>query len=169
MNSVLTPIVEVDANIHGKAKERQNVDVDVRDNNLRQENIKIQLRYTLGFMPGVDINLTDNMSALLGVRFSASNYSVTASHTAVDTGVINPKNYMSKKVFVFAVEPTIGVAYKITDHTSLRFTGGYILSFNKKVIPNYMNSDAAKANGITAAVTIRPRGFNLRAAVIVGF
>jgi len=169
VNNLLASFIEVDTNIHGKAKDCQNVDVDVRGNNLTKENLKVQMRYSLGFMPGVDIKLTENITALLGVRLSASNYSVTASHTTVETGRINPKNYMSKKVFVFAVEPTIGTSYKITDNTSIRFTAGYILSFNKKVIANYMNSDVAKAHGLTAGVSIRPRGFNLRAAVIFGF
>lgn len=168
MNNVLTPFMEVDANFHGKAKESMNFDVDVRGNHLTRENLKVQLRFTLGFMPGVDIKLTKNISALLGVRFSASNYSVTGSHLT-DSGQVNKKNYMSKKKFVFAVEPTIGTAYKISENTSVRFTAGYILSFNKQVIANYMNSDSAKRDGLVAAVSIRPRGFNLRTAVIVDF
>lgn len=167
-NNVLVSFIEVDTNIHGKAKNCQNVDVDVRGNNLTRENLKVQLRYTLGLMPGLDIKLTENISAIFGVRLSASNYSITASHTSTNGGN-DPQNYMEKKVFIFAVEPTVGTSYKITGNASVRFTAGYILSFNKKVIGNYVNSDVARANNLTAGVSIRPRGFNVRAAFIVGF
>ncbi|HCU07118.1 MAG TPA: hypothetical protein DIC42_06045 [Holosporales bacterium] len=164
---VVIPLLEVDYAFSGKSKELTAVDYTEGNNFLNEENLKVKQNYSLGTMPGVNIKISDNFSALIGLRFSMTNYTITASHQ-VD-GMIRALNYKSKKDFVFGVEPTLGGSYRFTDNVAMRLTAGYTIAKKVTFIPNYLNSQGSRDAGVSGAVSIRPRGFNLRAAIIFGF
>ena len=164
---VVVPFLEADYAFSGKSKELTAVDYTEGDNVLKEENLKVKKNYSLGMMPGVNIKISDNFSALMGLRFSMTNYTITASHQY--NGMILALNYKAKRDFVFGIEPTLGGSYRLTDNMSMRFTAGYTIAKKVTFIPNYLNSQGSRDAGVSGAVSIRPRGFNVRAAIIFGF
>lgn len=164
---IVSPFVEADYNHINKSKEFTDLDYNTEYNALFAENLKVKQNYSVGVMPGVNINITDGFSAVVGVRLNVASYTVTASHLSDDG--IRSVNYKSKNALAFGVEPTLGAAYNISKFASFRLTAGYNISRQVKAVSDYANSPGFKNNGVSASVSIRPRGVNLRTAVIVEF
>jgi len=165
--SGVDPFFEVDYAFTGKSKEMTTVDFTEGDNVLQEENLKVRKNYSFGMMPGINIKIFDDFSALIGLRLSMTNYTVRAFHS--DDGEVLPLNYKAKKSFVFGVEPTVGASYRFIDNLAMRFTTGYNIAKKVLFIPNYLNSRGSRDAGVSGAVSIRPRGLNMRAALIFDF
>jgi hypothetical protein len=164
---VFSPFVEVDYSYSKKSKEFTTLDYHADVNALSNENLKVMQNYSVGVMPGININVNDVFSAVVGARLNVTSYTVTASHLSDRS--IRAVNYKSKNALVFGIEPTLGVAYNVSKCVALRLTAGYNITRQVKAVSDYANSPEFKNYGVSASVTIRPRGFNLRAAVIFGF
>lgn len=135
------------------------------------ENLSIKSGLGFGFMPAVSYNFNEKFSGLFGVRMSMNQYKVHVHHENLPNNLIriNPLNDVSKKAFVFGVEPTLGVQMKISDKISGRFTVGYLISQKKKIVSNYLGAANYKTNGESAGVEIQPSGIRLSASLIYSF
>lgn len=164
----LAPFVEADVR-HCSSKKEKNIDYDEisGENFLDNETIRIKVGHGFGFMPGVDLAITEKLSALIGVRFNVTQYEVSASHT--EGGVIHPADSHKKRTYIFGVEPTLGVKYSFTNNLSTRVTFGYNIGQRKRVINNYIGEQTLVNDGINAGISIRPRGVVIKAALIYTF
>lgn len=170
---VFQPFLEADYSYSGSKKTKHNLDYyeDGRntDNDLRKERISVAIKHSFGFMPGINIAITDKLSGLLGIRFAMTQFEVSGAHVTGNTDLIRSDNSKKSKAFIFGVEPTIGAKYDFTNNFSARVTVGYHVGQKKKVVNNYIGQPLLTNDGINAGISIRPRGVVVKAALIYTF
>lgn len=168
LNSKVNLFLEADYEFSNKSKSKSHIIVDVNSVALANEFVSIRKKHSVGFMPGFEFNITEKASLLAGVRLNLTQYEARAYHTQL-AGNVLAENDKKGKSFVLGIEPTLGARVKFNEKISARFTVGYSMSGSKKLITNYMNSDAARTRNVTSSVTIKPRAWNVRAAMIYSF
>ena len=167
----LNPFIEADYMYSiGKTKQ-SNIEILPRLNRgshaLFNENIEIKNNHQLALTLGINMDIDKKISALVGFRFNATLYDVTAYHVS-RTGA-NPEDRKTKKTWMLGVEPTIGAQYKISENTSCRLVCGYNFVQSKKVIDNYIGYQRDVDDGIKSGFTLSPSSFNIRASLIYSF
>ncbi len=169
VNSKVNLFLEADYEFSNKSKSKSNIDISPNEAHfLYNEFVSIRKKHSVGFMPGFVFNVTDKASLLAGVRLNLTQYEARAYHKE-DDGAILPENERKGKTFVLGIEPTLGAKFSFNEKISARFTVGYSMSGSKKLIANYANDANFRLFNVTSSVTIKPRAWNVRAAMIYSF
>ena len=169
VKSKVNLFLEADYEFSNKSKSKSNIDISNNDLNvLHNEFVSIRKKHSVGFMPGFEFNVTEKASLLAGIRLNLTQYEARAYHKE-DDGDIFPENNIKRKAFVLGIEPTLGAKFSFNEKISARFTVGYSMSGSKKLIANYMNDPQSREDNVTSSVTIKPRAWNVRAAMIYSF
>lgn len=172
-SSVFEPFIEVDYSYSGSKKTKSNLDYyeDAADsgNDLRNERISASLNHSVGFMLGINVSLTENLSGILGLRFVMNQVEIKGAHVTGTTGLIRSDNSKNEKAFVFGVEPTIGAKYDFTNNISGRITVGYHVGQKKRIVSNYISQPILTNDGVNASVSVKPRGVVIKTALIWNF
>ena len=173
-NFKLTPkmnlLLEADLEIGSKKTTKKNINpvpnVAPAEKYLDNLEISVSKKHGFGFMPAVEFNVTDKFAALFGLRLNMTQYRVTVN----DNGVgVAPHNAASKKAYVFGWEPTLGGKFAFNEKLSARLTVGYNIGQKKTIHSNFVNEPNAAADNASAGISVKPRGVNVRAAMIYSF
>ncbi|HCU06817.1 MAG TPA: hypothetical protein DIC42_04460 [Holosporales bacterium] len=169
-NFKLTPkmnfLLEADLEIGSKKTTKKNIDPSIGAGWLNNLEISVSKKHSFGFMPAVEFNVTDKFAALFGLRLNMTQYRVTVN----DNGVgVAPHNAASKKAYVFGWEPTLGGKFAFNEKLSARLTVGYNIGQKKTIHSNFVNEPNAAADNASAGISVKPRGVNVRAAMIYSF
>ena len=135
------------------------------DNFLKNESISIHGKHKMGIFIGTNIEIYDKLQGVIGLKISAEQCTVKASHTTHVTQAVNPLNVTKKSLFVFGVEPTIGVKLALSEQFFCRLTTSYSLASRKKIISNYLGGRVPNSIGVKNDVYLRPSGLNIQASI----
>jgi opacity protein-like surface antigen len=166
VGSKVNLLLEADLEVGSKKSTKKNIDPSVGGGYLNDLEISVSKKHGFGFMPTVELNVTDKFAALLGVRFNMTQYRVTVRDNGND---VFPHNTSSKKAYVFGWEPTVGGRFAFNDKLSARLTVGYNIGHKKTIHSNFVNEPTAVGDNVSAGISVKPRGVNVRAAMIYSF
>ncbi|CAO5679317.1 MAG: hypothetical protein NEHIOOID_01032 [Holosporales bacterium] len=174
LHKVYKPYVEIDVDLKSQKNSVSNIDFIPDEpghestNALNNESFQVKSGPVFGLTLGVEAPITESLSALIGARLNVSRYTATAEHTQNDESDL-PANKQQKSAYLFGVEPTLGLKYKINEKVAVRGSVGYNFGQTKGIIKNYV-SDFGTADKRTAAgLTLKPRSLNFSVALIYTF
>jgi opacity protein-like surface antigen len=163
LNPKMSLLLEADFEVGSKKSTKKEID-PTANGYLDNLEISVSKKHGFGLMPAIAFNVTDKFSALFGLRLNMTQYRVTVSdHKAA------PHNAASKKAYVFGWEPTLGGKFAFNDKISARLTVGYNIGQKKTMHSNFINKQVQVADHVSAGIAVKPRGVNVRAAMIYSF
>lgn len=176
LHKVYKPFVEFDIDFKSQQNAISGIDIipdeegQSSTNALDNESFKIKSGAVFGITLGVDAGITDSISAIIGTRFTLTQYTATGTHTKKDSNL--PTNSLTRKAYLFGFEPMVGAKYKFNDNMAVRFTVGYNFGQTKNIIKNYI-TNVPDVEGVhkdtSAGLTLKPRNVNFTVALIYTF